>query len=359
MWWLESISGENQCWSQSVDILDIFWASSISTKGRAVSSLGSCQAFQGVCLWARILSEIVKHLLWNPVEESDHRTTAGRRKRSYLFPFCPLMCLLITALMKYLQLIMIWSNWNPFRKDKWNCYYWWMLCDSGGTGMAVWASDGSYYIGWIISVIAAFWFVMPESCLIGLCKELDLSAVTAQTLLVVHPLLNLVSILSNSPPGIPCLSHGRLSAGRASGPCWISLGAVVHPLLCTQPCLHRDCSALRSLIWHFHFTDITTCLHWPKMPTWALAKRQLSSVLAASACFPFQKQSGAYDPDSEKDLFHLTFVIQTFGRKGEERMWSLKKISLEDVSGSSLASKELGSPGWPNHPPWSQITAFF
>lgn len=187
-------------------IPDILWASCISPKGRAVSSLGSCQAFHGVCLGARTLSEIVKHLLWNPVEESYHRATAGRRKRSYLFLFCPLMCLLITALMKYLQLIMIWSNWNPFRKDKWNCYYWWMLCDSGEIGMAMWASDGSYYIGWITSVIAAFWFVMPESCLIRLCKELDLSAVTAQILLVVHPLLNLVSILSNSPLGIPCLS---------------------------------------------------------------------------------------------------------------------------------------------------------
>lgn len=25
--------------------------------------------------------------------------------------------------------------------------------------------------------------------------------------------------------------------------------------------------------------------------------------------FPFQEQSGAYDPDSEKDLFHLASVI--------------------------------------------------
>lgn len=155
------------------------------------------------------------------------------------FPFCPLMCLLITALMKYLQLIMIWYNWNSFRKDKWNCYYWWMLCDSGEIGIAVWASDGSYYIGWIISVIAAFWFVVPESCLISVCEELYLSAVTAQILVVVHALLNLVSIFSNCHLGILCLSHGRLSAGRMSGPCWISLGATVHPLLCTQPCLHQ------------------------------------------------------------------------------------------------------------------------
>lgn len=58
-----------------------------------------------------------------------------------------------------------------------------MLCESGETGIAVWASDGSYYIGWIISVIAAFWFVVPESCLIDVYEELYLSAVTAQILL--------------------------------------------------------------------------------------------------------------------------------------------------------------------------------
>lgn len=142
------------------------------------------------------------------------------------------------------------------------CYYWWMLCDSGEIGMAVWASDGSYYIGWIISVIAAFWFVVPENCLIGVCEELYLSAVTAQILLVAHLLLDLVSIFSNCHPSIPCPSHGRLNAGRRSAPCWISLGAIVHPVLYTG-----HCSPLLSLIWHFHFTDATMCLDWPKMPT--------------------------------------------------------------------------------------------
>lgn len=65
-------------------IPDVLWAYSISPKGRAVSSLDSCQAFQMVSLGATtLLSEVVEHLLWNPVEESDHRATAGRRKWSY------------------------------------------------------------------------------------------------------------------------------------------------------------------------------------------------------------------------------------------------------------------------------------
>lgn len=201
----------------------------------------------------------------------------SRSRRSYPSFLSALMCLLITALMKYLQLIMIWSNWNPFRKDKWNCYYWWMLCDSGEIGMAVWASHGSYYIGWIISVIAAFWFVVPESCLTGVCQELYLSAVTAQILLLVHPLLNLMSIFSNCPPRIPCLSLSAAEclghAGSASVPLCTVCSAL--SLVCT-----RNPSPLPSLrCQQKHWPEGSSHLPWLPQPVFLFRNNQGHMIL--------------------------------------------------------------------------------
>lgn len=158
-------------------------------------------------------------------------------------------------------------------------------------------------------------WILPDRCVwttVSDCGDCTNTSCSASPLKLSEYLLKWSSLRPWSFPrqGVQaeCLGH----AGSASVPS------------CTLCSALRDSSPLPSLIWHLYFTDVTTCLDWPKMPTQALAKRQLSSTLAASACFPFQKQSGAYDPDSDKDLFHLTSVIQAFRRKGKERMWSLK-----------------------------------
>lgn len=161
-------------------------------------------------------------------------------------------------------------------------------------------------------------WILPDRCAwraVSVCSDCTNTS-------VVHPLLNLVSSQIVIPASFVFPIAGWVQAeclGRAG----------LDPLLYTQPLSGPEIALLCPHSWHFHFTDITLCLHWPKMPTYALATRQLSSSLAISACFALQKQLGAYDPDSEKDLFHLTSVIQAFERKEKESMWSSKKISLK------------------------------
>lgn len=234
-----------------------------------------------------------------------------------------------------------------------------MLCDSGEIGMAVWASDGSSYIGWIISLIAAFWFVMPESCLIGLCEELDLSAVTAQILLVVHPLLNL-SIFSNCHPGILCLFPvaGWVQA-ECLGHAGFSLGAIVHPLLCTQPCLHQRLlsSALASLALSLHRHN-----HGPKLAKDANISTCQKAALIFPGClslFSFSETvMGIWSWFREGGFVPSHFCDSGTWKERERKNVILEEDVLE-VSDPSLSNKELGSPGWAKRRPSSQVTASF
>lgn len=148
VWWLESIWDEKECWSQN-GYSWCFVGLQYFSKRKSCKLPGFLSGIPNGFLRS---NNFVVWGCWAPsLEPSGGEWPLGYSRQEEMelppFPFCPLMCCLITALMKYLQLIMIWSNWNPFRKDKCNCYYCWMHCDSGEIGMAVWASDGSSYIG--------------------------------------------------------------------------------------------------------------------------------------------------------------------------------------------------------------------
>lgn len=161
-------------------------------------------------------------------------------------------------------------------------------------------------------------WILPDRCVwraVSVCSDCTNTSCSASPLKL--------SIFSNCHPSILCLSHSRLSAGRMSGPCWIRPFALHSAFVCT-----RDCSPLPSLL--------AFSLHRHN-PVPALTKdANICSCHKAAlifpgypACFPLQKQLGACDPDSEKDLFHLTSVIQAFERKEKESMLSSKKISLK------------------------------
>lgn len=189
-------------------------------------------------------------------------------------------------------------------------------------------------------------WILPDRCVwraVSVCSDCTNTS-------VVHPLLNLVSSQTVIPASFVFPIAGWVQAqclGRAG----------LDPLLCTQPLSGPEIALLCLHSWHFHFTDITLCLHWPKMPTYALATRQLSSSLAISACFALQKQLGAWS------WFREGFVPSHFCDSGiwEERKRKhviLQEDILEDMSDLSLASKELGCPGRAKHCPSSHDSLF-
>lgn len=159
-----------------------------------------------------LLWKVVKHLLCNPLEKNDYSAPAGRREKIILCHFCHIMCLLMLALMK--QLIMIRSNnCNLFKKDKWNCFCCWMLFVPLEHRLLMRVQRellmGVLILDGIIFVIAAFWFVMPESCLIHVYKEIHVLEKNTGILFVVNHLLNFVNSFSDCQHDIPFLSQWK------------------------------------------------------------------------------------------------------------------------------------------------------
>lgn len=124
-------------------------------------------------------------------------------------------------------------------------------------------------------------WILPDRCVwraVSVCSDCTNTS-------VVHPLLNLVSSQIVIPASFVFPIAGWVQAeclGRAG----------LDPLLYTQPLSGPEIALLCPHSWHFHFTDITLCLHWPKMPTYALATRQLSSSLAIQLVFLYRNNWG-------------------------------------------------------------------
>lgn len=162
---------------------------------------------------------------------------------------------------------------------------------------------------------------MPESCLRGLCKELHLSAVTAQILLVVYPPLNLVSSPVVTPASLvfpmagwvqaDCLGHGAPFALHSA---LSAQTALLCPRLFGIFTSHTQPRAwIDQTCQHRHLPKGSSPLPWLPQPV-----------------FLFRDNWGIWS------WFREGFVPSHFcdsdiweERKGKERMWSLKKISLK------------------------------
>lgn len=100
-------------------------------------------------------------------------------------------------------------------------------------------------------------WILPDRCVwrtVSDCGDCTNTSCSASPLKLSEYLLKWSSLRPWSFPrqGVQaeCLGH----AGSASVPS------------CTLCSALRDSSPLPSLIWHLYFTDVTTCLDWPKMP---------------------------------------------------------------------------------------------
>lgn len=210
---------------------------------------------------------------------------------------------------------------------------------------------------WIIFVIVASCFVVPESCLLTCVRRTVYvrkhsyicfcSESLSQTLWIASQIVTTTSLLQcKADLRAAC----RQSAVPRSGPHCICLCAAVHPLLQTVrlACLHHGFfSVAHAYLWFSpsRFTDTKLYLNWLRNSTKALARRSFWSFLAASNCFAFQRQSQACDPDSEV-LSCLTRMSQMRGKKKEKVIFE-EELSM-DTSGYSLTSKKIASLAWEN-----------
>lgn len=133
------------------------------------------------------------------------------------------------------------------------------FCVSGAwvTGAcAVWVTDGSSCVGWTILVIAAFWLVMPESCLIHVWKAPHVLERNTRVLFVVNHLLVFVNGFSGCQHDIPFLPQRKaeLQAER-SARAWAARGCRAPWALARRPVLSSSGIlllhlCLRGIYWH-------------------------------------------------------------------------------------------------------------
>lgn len=197
-------------------------------------------------------------------------------------------------------------------------------------------------------------WVLPGRCVwrtVSVCSDCTNTSCSVSPLKLSEYLLKLSS---QHPLCFPWQAECRMS-----GPCCVSLRAVLHPLLCTQACLHQRffSSALAYLAFSLQRHNGVPGL---------TKDANISTCQKAALIFPGCLSLFSFSETIRGmwSWFREGFVPSHFCDSGiwEERKRKnviLEEDILEDVSDLSLASKELGSPGWAQRRPSSQITGSF